>query len=232
MTSAISPSKERMLRSWRAVQRVVEQVEAIEEQASGVWRSLNASQRRALENIERFHKTMEIIDRVRREMHVVRVDDHLLRRGQNGAAGTGKKSTSKKSAKSASGSSDGGDGGGGDGDGPPRALSKSKKPRSKTRSINSAHPPSIPTGEITSPQFPPPQSPSPLPRQGRGLITYLSLLGALYIATTAQNEEVGIIVFGIIALCVTGHSDVAKTALTSKAITALVARLSGKGGGE
>ena len=230
MTFEISPAKERMLRSWRANQRVLEQVEAIEEQASGVWRSLNSSQRRAMENIERFQRAMEILDRVRREVHVVRIDDHILRRGQEGAAGTGKKSSSKKSTKSASGSSDGGDGGGGDG--PPCTFSKSEKPRSKTRSITSTHPPSIPTGEITSPQLLPPQSPSPLPRQGRGLITYLSLLGALYIAITAQNEEVGIIVFAIIALCVTGHSDVAKTALTSKAITALIARVSAKAGDE
>jgi hypothetical protein len=210
------------------VERIKREVEAAQQQAffgsgktSTILRAFHEEQRRFYELIEQFRQNTAILGGLRRLTKIVR------HRGQAGATGKGKTSAGKKSSKSSNSSGGGGSDGGGDGDGPQRTSSKKRRPY-KNRSTSSAHPPSIPTGEITSPQLPPPQSPSPLPRQDRGLAAYVSLLGALYVALTAQNEFLGIIVFAIIALCVTGHSDVAKTVLTSKAISALIAHLSAK----
>lgn len=204
----------------------------IEEARTAIWQSLSKAQQRAYESYERIRRELEIIDRVRKQVQIARTGGHVIRRNQEGASGKGRKSSVKRSTKSASGSSNGGGGGGdGDGDGPKRTSFKKRRPY-QNRNTSSAHPPSIPTGEITSLQLPSPHSPPQSPPRGRGLATYLSLLGALFIALTAKNEVLGILVFAIIALCVTGHSDVAKTALTSKAITDFIARLSAKAGDE
>lgn len=217
----------RILKEAETFNSVDQIVKAIDENRKTVWQSIHRARQRTLEELDRLHQAMEILSRLRHQATSVANERPVLR-NKEGAAGNGKKSAAKKSAKS-SGGDGGGGGGDSDGDGPQRTRSKKRRPY-QNRSTTSEHPPSIPTGESTSPQSPSPQSPSPLPRQRRDPITYLSLLGALYIAVTAQNEEMGIIVFAIIALCVTGHSDVAKTALTSKAMTNLIARWSGKGG--
>jgi hypothetical protein len=191
-----------------------------------VWKSCRGAQYQA---IERFQQEMEIVDRIRRQMVTVSHARPTVR-NKAGATGSGRKSSAKKSTKSS-----GGDGGSdSDGDGPQHVSTERKRPK-KNRKPSPAHSPSIHPGVIVPQQFPSltPHSPPPSsPQSSRiELLDFLALLLFWSLAFTADElitKILAIIVTAIFALCLKGHSDVAKTLLTSKIVSSLIARFSGK----
>jgi hypothetical protein len=175
-------------------------------------------------SIERFRKHFEIMLN-----QVQRVTKHVVHRAQGRSSGAGK-STAKKSASASSSGSDGGDGGG-DGDGPHRTPSKTKKnPPSKSKNTALTRSPRSSTREIvaSSPQQPP-QSPPPHKSPGLAYLCTLCLL-VLALITDDWGKRIAMILLFLIAICALGHPGIAKEFLTSKAIAALISRLSGKPG--
>jgi hypothetical protein len=196
-------------------------------EVSNIARSIRAARQQALEHIERFRQTMEIVDRIRRQMMAAVSHDRPTARDKAGASGSGRKSSAKKSAKS-SGGDGGGGGGDGDGDGPQRPPSRPRRPQKK-HSTAVTKPQTVASRTISPPQFPPTQSQPPSPQTSLSL-AHLVILGSLFIVFIAENQIFAIIVFAILALCLTGHSKVVTTLLTSKAIVSWLERICGKDG--
>lgn len=203
------------------IRKIVEMTDACT-----VWKSFHGAQYKA---IERFQREMEIIDRIRRQMVTVSHARPIVR-NKAGSTGSGRKSSAKKSTKSS-----GGDGGSdSDGDGPQHASTERKRPK-KNRKPSPAHSPSIPPGVIVPQQFPSPTPHSPSlssPQSSRiELLDFFALLLFWSLAFTADElitKILAIIVTTIFALCLKGHPDVAKAFLTSKIVSSLIARFSGK----
>lgn len=193
-------------------------------EVSNIARTIRAARQQALDQIERFRQTMEIVDRIRRQMMAVVSHDRPTARHKAGSNGSGRKSSAKKSAKS-SGGDGGGGGGDGDGDGPQRPPARPKRPHEKN-STTVTKPQTATPSTISPPQLPVTQSP-PSPQTSLGL-AYLVILGALLIVFFAENQVFAIVVFATLALCLTGHSKVVTTLLTSKAILSWLARICGK----
>ncbi|TDY36916.1 hypothetical protein C8C89_4827 [Janthinobacterium sp. 75] len=246
MNLSISPFQERLMRDLAVFERqriVIEQAESFQRQAaqlqevehirkivelsevSSIYRSIRTARQQVLEHIERTQQAMEIFDRIRRQMMAVASQDRPMARNKAGATGTGRKSSAKKSAKSSGGDGGGGDG---DGDGPQRPPFQTRRPQKKTRTTVTT-PQNVAPSTISPPQFPSTPSPPPSPQNSQN-IAYFAIFGAILIVLVAENEVFAITVFAILALCLTGHSKVVTTLLTSKAILSLLQRIFGKDG--
>lgn len=207
----------------RALRHIEEaqRIQDIIDKANGVskfmqqYETIRAHARSALnEGIERIRKQMEEIDRLRRQMQVLKVSTHTIRHGQSGSPSNGKKSAAKKSAKSASGGGGGGDGGGdgdGDGPGPKHTRTKSKKSRSsKSVTIRPSRLPTSSPGKTASTPSPQVLTHRPQPSRGIAIVAMILLFGIALTAPSSSIVGLVVVCLLVIALAGMGHPEVAK----------------------